>query len=216
MVICVVKCSLRTLLHKSTALAPGSRANPDGEELQAAGEVVRALLTESLAKLENDKGISASIRWELGACWVQHLQSQAATAKSDAKDKDSKEQKEGKESKEQTVKAATSKESVSKITSNGDVEMTDADSCKEAASGVDDSGSKENAGKAEVDDAEAEAELRSKLSEAAFARLKESDTDLHRKVRQADPAVASAHFATCPSVALSSRLADLGYALGWE
>ncbi|PKI70197.1 hypothetical protein CRG98_009389, partial [Punica granatum] len=75
--------SLRMLLHKS--ISPQS-SNPlqrsqsaESESLRGARSLVRRVLKESLEKLEQESSKSNnSIRWELGACWVQHLQNQAS------------------------------------------------------------------------------------------------------------------------------------------
>lgn len=79
--------SLRTLLHKRPAGAV--RPPSDAEELQSAGALVNSMLEESLTQLEQESKSSSHdcIRWELGACWVQQLQTQAVAEKEAAEGK---------------------------------------------------------------------------------------------------------------------------------
>jgi protein TIF31 len=70
---------LRFLLHKFSAEPSGGcwspQSNLDGLEVSRC--LVRRVVKESLKKLK-EKPIESkrSIRWELGSCWVQHLQKQ--------------------------------------------------------------------------------------------------------------------------------------------
>ncbi|KAJ0965710.1 hypothetical protein J5N97_026848 [Dioscorea zingiberensis] len=72
--------SLRMLLHKSTSQSSGLSPHThctDDEDLQTARSLVQKVLADSLMKLEEAAPKQRkSIRWELGACWVQHLQNQ--------------------------------------------------------------------------------------------------------------------------------------------
>lgn len=75
--------NLRMLLYKSsTPHTPSSLLrshNPESEDLRSARPLVRKVLEESLLKLQKeDSSPRLPIRWELGACWVQHLQNQAS------------------------------------------------------------------------------------------------------------------------------------------
>ncbi|XAR65561.1 hypothetical protein NMG60_11009721 [Bertholletia excelsa] len=81
--------SLRMLLYKSSTPQSSNGAqklqNVDVEDLHSSRSLVRNVLGESLLKLEGELSRNArSIRWELGACWVQHLQNQAS-GKTEAK-----------------------------------------------------------------------------------------------------------------------------------
>ncbi|KAG6427801.1 hypothetical protein SASPL_112048 [Salvia splendens] len=73
---------LRMLLHEATPQSPNTVQrvpNADLEELCSSWPLVRQVLTESLKTLQGDDStLKKSIRWELGACWVQHLQNQAS------------------------------------------------------------------------------------------------------------------------------------------
>ncbi|XP_042461981.1 protein TSS-like [Zingiber officinale] len=69
--------SLRMLLHKSHTSREKRDQSSKQEELSEAQMFVEKLLKESLVKLEEEKaGSNAFMRWELGACWIQHLQDQ--------------------------------------------------------------------------------------------------------------------------------------------
>lgn len=54
----------------------------ESEELGASHAFVERLVNESLSKLEEEEtGLEIFVRWELGACWIQHLQDQNNTEK---------------------------------------------------------------------------------------------------------------------------------------
>lgn len=119
---------------------------------------------------------SRSIRWELGACWVQHLQNQASGKT------------ESKKTEEAKVKPA-----VKGLGKQGGL-------LKEIKKKIDDRSSKTEQGKdatltnsldmnkkldashLEKLDEEKEMLWRKLLPEAAYLRLKESETGLHQKV----------------------------------
>ncbi|XP_064984997.1 protein REDUCED CHLOROPLAST COVERAGE 1-like [Musa acuminata AAA Group] len=73
--------SLRMLLHKNHTPREKRLYNhlhsSRHEELSAAKKIVEKLLKDSLVKLEEEEAeCNVSVRWELGACWIQHLQDQ--------------------------------------------------------------------------------------------------------------------------------------------
>ncbi|KVH89028.1 hypothetical protein Ccrd_008986 [Cynara cardunculus var. scolymus] len=77
--------SLRLLLHKKTSLQnnvlPYLRRS-DSEELSTSRYFVEKLLKESLTKLQEEcVQADTFTRWELGACWIQHLQDQKKSEK---------------------------------------------------------------------------------------------------------------------------------------
>ncbi|KAJ0090738.1 hypothetical protein Patl1_14488 [Pistacia atlantica] len=81
--------SLRMLLHKSSSPQFTSTfqrsQSADFENLRSARSLVRKVMEDSLLKLQEEPSKhTRSIRWELGACWVQHLQNQAS-GKNDSK-----------------------------------------------------------------------------------------------------------------------------------
>ncbi len=75
--------SLCTLLHRLSGWA----VHP--EELENAGALVNYMLEESLAleQQESKSGSCDCIQWEHGTCWVQQLQTRAATQKDTAEAK---------------------------------------------------------------------------------------------------------------------------------
>ena len=159
------------LLHKSsTPQAPVQRLQSGDEDLRSARSLVRNVLKESLMKLQGEATKhSRSIRWELGACWVQHLQNQAS-GKTDSK-------------KTEEVKVEPAVKGLGK---QGGL-------LKEIKKKIDDRSSKTEKGKdatltnsdssqLEKQDEEKEMIWRKLLPEAAYLRLKESETGLHLKV----------------------------------
>ncbi|KAJ4718452.1 Tetratricopeptide repeat (TPR)-like superfamily protein [Melia azedarach] len=76
----VKKDILRVPLHKSFAAElPGGGQSPQSnlDDSEPFRPLVRRVIKQSLTKLEGEPTASErSIRWELGSCWVQHLQKQ--------------------------------------------------------------------------------------------------------------------------------------------
>ncbi|OIW19851.1 hypothetical protein TanjilG_27217 [Lupinus angustifolius] len=178
--------SLRILLHKSStpqsSNATQRNQSTDFEYSRYSQSIVRKVLEQSLLKLkEKPTRHSKSIRWELGACWVQHLQNQA-TCKNEPKKAD--------EAKvEPAVKGlgrqgGLLKELKKKIdTKNSKVEQgKDISTC----TGVELNNSDATQEELERKDEEKESMLRKLLHDAAYTRLKESKTGLHLKVELAD------------------------------
>ena len=153
------------------------------EELGAAQAFVEKLLNESLAKLEKeDTRSNHFVRWELGACWIQHLQDQKNTEK-DKKPSSEKAKSEMKveglgkplkslkSSKRQDMKTSKTQTGNDSRLDGMTSEVNNATSCEDE----NETNSKEN-----------EIALRRKLSEEAFDRLKNLDTGLHCKVTSLD------------------------------
>lgn len=162
------------LLHKSPpqSSVPVQRSsNADIEDLHNSRSLVRKVLGESLLKLqEEDTKDAESIRWELGACWVQHLQNHAA-GKADSKKVE--------ESKVEPVKGLGKQGGLLKdIKKKFDERINKSECSKEAASNSADISKKEP----DKLDEEKEILWKEVLSEAAYVRLKESETGLHLKV----------------------------------
>lgn len=180
-------CSLKLLLHQRTASENNKPVQHsqtlEHEELSAAQAFVEGLLEESIAKLlEEEVEKHIFVRWELGACWIQHLQDQNNTEKdkkpSTAKTKDemkveglgtplrslknNKKNSDGSNLKTQSEKSGTHAESVI-----GEPENSTLPSRKPQL---------------EANGNENEFALKRMLSDVAFARLKQSETGLHRKV----------------------------------
>ncbi|XP_074561028.1 LOW QUALITY PROTEIN: protein REDUCED CHLOROPLAST COVERAGE 1-like [Curcuma longa] len=92
--------SLRMLLHKSHTSREKRDQISKHEELFAAQMFVEKLLKESLVKLEEEKiGSNAFMRWELGACWIQHLQDQNNSEKDKKQESGKSEKQTGEKSK---------------------------------------------------------------------------------------------------------------------
>ncbi|KAF5200411.1 Tss-like protein [Thalictrum thalictroides] len=174
--------SLRMLLRNSSSPHTSSGVqrlqNLEFEDLSSARALVRRVLEGSLLKLQSeDTSPKLSIRWELGACWVQHLQNQAS-GKSDSKKTE--------EAKvEPTVKGLGKHGGLLKeIKKKTDDKSTNIEQTKETliVSGSD-LYQKSNISDEELSKQNSEKEnmVRKLLSEAAFLRLKESETGFHLK-----------------------------------
>ncbi|RDY14370.1 Protein TSS [Mucuna pruriens] len=173
--------SLRLLLHNTT---PPEINKPmtqiqtfEREELGASHAFMEKLIKESLAKLEEEEpSIDYFVRWELGACWIQHLQDQNNTEK-DKKPSLEKAKNEMKvEGLGKPLKALKNykKKSDSSYT-NSAFEYSKFN--REAESPLLPSIESHH----ETTEAENELVLKRMLSEEAFTRLKESGTGLHCK-----------------------------------
>lgn len=151
------------------------------EEHSDSSTFVERLLEESLAKLEKeDPKADQFVRWELGACWIQHLQDQKNTEK-DKKPSNGKARNEVKvEGLGTPLKSLKNK----KKSEAGNVKLHE--NSKTSVNGA--IGEAENAispclePQLESNAIENELVLKRLLSDAAFARLKESETGLHCKV----------------------------------
>ncbi|GLT49592.1 hypothetical protein SLA2020_231400 [Shorea laevis] len=199
--------SLRMLLHKSST--PQSSAQrlqgADFENLRSARASVRKVLEDSLLKLQAKPSKNfRSIRWELGACWVQHLQNQASGKTESKKNEDAKPEpavkglgKQGallKEIKKKTDVRSGRNEQGKEINpvSNHDMSWkTDSNNQKEL----------------EKHDEETENLWKSLLPEAAYLRLKESETGLHLKSPDELIEMAHKYYA---DTALTKLVADFG------
>lgn len=182
------------LLHKSPTSgekrASNSSESMKHEELTVARDFVENLLKESLRKLvEDDTDSDIFVRWELGACWIQHLQDQnnAEKDKKQGGEKDKKQSTE-KSTKETRIeglgkplKVLKNSKKIADASDNGslsDRKLTDEVGGGESKKANLPSGQSEGESKATGN----ESRLRELLSETAFMRLKESETGLHLKV----------------------------------
>ncbi|PIA31853.1 hypothetical protein AQUCO_04800033v1 [Aquilegia coerulea] len=173
--------SFRMLLHNSSSPHTSSGVqrlqNSEPQDLCSARALVRRVLEDSLLKLQNeDFSPKLSIRWELGACWVQHLQNQASGKDDPKKSEETKV--------EPTVKGLGKhggllKEIKKKADLSTNIEQTKetstvsgSDLCQKSII------SDEELGKQNL---EKEDMLRKILPEAAFLRLEESETGFHLK-----------------------------------
>lgn len=165
------------LLHKSAASQSSSPSqrnqNSDAEDAQATRPLIHRVMNGSLRGLQGEEfKPTKSIRWELGACWVQHLQNQAS-GKDELK-------KNEEEKAEPAVKGLGKHGGLLKdLKKKSDDQKKIAKQKNELLSRNDSDAKKreldeENKGK--------ETMWRMLLPEASYLRLKESETGLHLKV----------------------------------
>ncbi|CAO2823066.1 unnamed protein product [Amaranthus hypochondriacus] len=168
--------SLRLLLHKSLSSSSTSAQRSqcaDIEDLNSGRSLVRKVISESISKLEAESTKTVkSIRWELGACWVQHLQNQTSAKVESKKSEEVK--------LEPVVKGLGKQGGLLKEIKKGIDEKHN----KAAADNKLDSSKKSDV----VDPKEleklaavTESLWKKLISEAAYSRLKESETGLHLK-----------------------------------
>lgn len=176
--------SLRFLLHKSSPEQNKKTPQQQDDELTSSRDFVSKMLEGSIVKLEEEEIDRESImRWELGACWIQHLQDQKNTEK-DKKQTSEKSKNELKveglgkplkslNSSKKKTDVSSPKTTQTSVSSQVDVVSSEADNSATTASLQSD---------AEKNAQENVLVLKNLLSDAAFTRLKESDTGLHQKV----------------------------------
>lgn len=181
---------MRLLLHERTASERNKLV--EREELIASQTFVEKLLHDSLLKLEKEEiEKDIFIRWELGACWIQHLQDQKNNAeKEKEKEKKSanKTERAKNEMKVEGLGSGTLLKSLknNKKRSDGNNLKLQSETSKPQEATV--VGQSQNAKlpseepQPEINSNENELAMKKMLSDAAFARLKESETGLHCKV----------------------------------
>lgn len=177
---------MRYLLHDK-ATAEQSKCSPQSqalecEELNSSHSFVEGLLEGSLHKLQEERIEGENyVRWELGACWVQHLQDQKKTEKdkkSSSTDKTKNEMKveglgtplKSLKSKKKTSDGETQNGNLNFSTDNINVEREKTTLPSETS-------------QVETEVDENELMLNKLLPDSAFMRLKESETGLHQKVK---------------------------------
>ncbi|KAK8602023.1 hypothetical protein V6N12_051845 [Hibiscus sabdariffa] len=198
--------SLRMLLHKSTTPASAQRSqSTDIGNLHSARALVRKVLEDSLQKLQNEpSNNSKSIRWELGACWVQHLQNQA-TGKTDSKKNEDVKP-------EPAVKGLGKQGALLKeIKRKTDTRGGKNEQNKEVSPGNNPDTKKKsevgNQKEQEKQEEEMEMMWKKLLPEAAYLRLKESETGFHLKSPDELIQMAHKYYA---DTALPKLVADFG------
>lgn len=143
-----------------------------------AKSLVRKVFEDSLKKLEAEPSRNAKpIRWELGACWVQHLQNQASNKSESKKTEDAKP--------EPPVKGLGKQGALLKeIKRKIDVKANKAEQGKESlANTIDTENKSETEDQKELEKQnEMEKMWKDLVPEAAYQRLKESETGFHLKV----------------------------------
>lgn len=166
--------SLRMLLHKPSSPSGQRSRNTDIEEQGSARFLVRKVLEESLTNLEGEAGKHVRpIRWELGACWVQHLQNQASGKTEVKKNEEAKVEPPVKGLGKQGGLLKEIKKKIDDKYNKNEKDISTGNS-----TGID------SANELEKEKLEREMETLWKelLPEVAYARLKESETGFHLKV----------------------------------
>ncbi|KAA8520744.1 hypothetical protein F0562_014984 [Nyssa sinensis] len=202
--------SLRLLLHKRTASEHNKTAQYsqtlECEELSSARAFVERLLEESLTRLQEEEVTGdVFVRWELGACWIQHLQDQKSTEK----DKKPSSEKAKKEMKVEGLGTPLrSLKNNKKNLDGNNTKLQSENSVADVVNGeVKTAVSPSIESQLETDANENELALRRLLSDAAFTRLKESETGLHRKSLQELIDLSQKYY---NEVALPKLVADFG------
>ena len=170
---------MRLLLHKSVdEPSEGNLSFPSNlDDLDGSMYLVRKVVQECLEMIKQEPGISKrSIRWELGSCWMQHLQKQENSTDNSSKSKD-----DGKDV-EQAVKGLGKQFKFLKRREKKPSNLDGTDSSEQNDSRP----GNVNVGTDKVapynDESTSSADLEKLLSNDAFFRLKESGTGLQLKV----------------------------------
>ncbi|KAL3743638.1 hypothetical protein ACJRO7_018843 [Eucalyptus globulus] len=180
--------SLRLLLHKRVAPENNKhfqQLHPsEHDELSASESIVERLLENSLGELEKaDEERDQFVRWELGACWIQHLQDQ----NNSEKDKKASSEKAKTKNEMKVEGLGTPLRSLKNNKKNPDganqrLQMENSSSKANSVVGEAETAiSPSMETELESIAKENELALKAMMSDAAFARLKESETGLHRK-----------------------------------
>ncbi|GAV78233.1 LOW QUALITY PROTEIN: eIF3_p135 domain-containing protein/TPR_12 domain-containing protein, partial [Cephalotus follicularis] len=191
--------SLRVLLHKSSGAESsvgGLSAGSNSDDVEASRYLIERIIEESLIKLEEEPLASkSSIRWELGSCWVQHLQKQESpTISKDDNGIEHAVKGLGKQFK--CLKKRDEKQTSE--SSTNDMEENYTGPCsKNVGSDV----------VKQIIESNSETELQKLISTEAFIRLKETGTGLHLK--SADELVKMAH-RYYDEIALPKLVTDFG------
>uniref|UniRef100_J3LBG1 Clu domain-containing protein n=1 Tax=Oryza brachyantha TaxID=4533 RepID=J3LBG1_ORYBR len=193
--------SLRMLLHKPCTQPSGGvqrLQSSSPQESDYSANFVRKIMTNSLQKLECETPRETRpIRWELGACWVQHLQNQTSEKADNKKNEETKDV--------PTVKGLGKQfGQLKEIKKKTDDKSGKSVSLKENTLANTNDAQTVNSSSTEEDK---EAILQRWLPEAAFQRLKESETGLHAK--SPDELIEMAH-KYYDDTALPKLVADFG------
>ncbi|KAF6155004.1 hypothetical protein GIB67_035751 [Kingdonia uniflora] len=192
--------SLRRQLHKESTPQSSSGVqrinNAELEDLLSARSSVRKIINDSLETLQKETTKQrTSIRWELGACWVQHLQNQASGKMESKKAEETKD--------EPAVKGLGKQGGLLKEIKKKADDKTSKGVNSDMSKNLDTVERKE----LEKQDLEKEMILRKLLPEAAFTHLKESKTGLHIKSPSELIEMAHTYYA---DTALPKLVADFG------
>ncbi|KAG9141712.1 hypothetical protein Leryth_022034 [Lithospermum erythrorhizon] len=160
--------SLRVLLHNSHAseyCGESKSSQSSSNNLEASRDLVRDVIKNSLTELEKATASERNIRWELGSCWVQHLQKQETQEDNQGKILDD-------GGKTEPVVKGLGKQL--KLLKKREVKTMD-------VSNVDDHSGDNSKTSCPAVESDCEGTLKSHIPEEAFLRLKETGTGLHLK-----------------------------------
>ncbi|CAA3013036.1 TSS [Olea europaea subsp. europaea] len=204
--------SLRFLLHENNTVEqkkPMSHSRTmECEEHSSSQAYVERLLEDSIMKLqEGETEENTFVRWELGACWIQHLQDQKKT------EKNKKPSSEKAKNEMKVEGLGTTLKSLKNIKKNSDKNSTEihSENLESDKDFVNEEAEKTvtNSKKPLPDNVANKNELMLKelLSDSAFTRLKESETGLHLKSMQELIDLSQKYY---KEVALPKLVADFG------
>ncbi|KAK4797103.1 hypothetical protein SAY86_029429 [Trapa natans] len=178
------------------------------EEIHTSSVLVEKLLEDSLAQLEKEEEEERSqlVRWELGACWIQHLQDQR-NAEKDKKTADEKNKNAMKV--EGLGKPLRSLKNIKKSSDDnlGKNLVNSKDYANSITAGTENPLSPSRDCDIESITKENELPLKNILPDAAFARLRDSETGLHHKSLQELIDLSEKYY---KDVALPKLVADFG------
>ncbi|XP_073110528.1 protein REDUCED CHLOROPLAST COVERAGE 1 isoform X2 [Elaeis guineensis] len=212
--------SLRMLLHNNCTSGDKRMLNQSQsskqEELTAAQAFVEKLLDESLVKLEEEKSSSSIfMRWELGACWIQHLQDQNNVEKEKKQTGEKDKKQSGEKAKSETRVEGLGKplKVLKNLKKKADSSGQGSFSLDKKSSDEFVGGESQNANLPFVEPrgdgkaSENGCTLKDLLLDPAFTRLKESETGLHLKSPLELTEMALKYY---DEVALPKLVADFG------
>ncbi|KAK7294066.1 hypothetical protein RJT34_16949 [Clitoria ternatea] len=181
--------SLRRLLHKSGAeSSEGTLSSVSNlNDLDASRYLVRKVVQECIVKIKQEEpSISKRcIRWELGSCWMQHLQKKETSTDNNSKNKE-----DGNDI-EQAVKGLGKQFKFLKKREKNSSNVDGGDSREQNDSRAESMNGTADKVEPNIDDLSKPNELENLLSQEAFLRLKESGTGLHMK--SVDELISMAH-----------------------
>nr|XP_043615358.1 protein TSS [Erigeron canadensis]XP_043615359.1 protein TSS [Erigeron canadensis] len=188
--------SLRSLLPNSRdGESSGSKSpQPEQGSFESSRCLVRRVIKESLINLEKSADSGKPIRWELGSCWLQHLQKQEAPTGDDPERPN--------EDKAETVVGLGKQFKLLKKREKKQNDTNCSDNTEASSLGQESTALEPDSQELNVD-----SDLKKLISEEAFLRLRESRTGLHLK--SGDELIEMAH-KYYDEVALPKLVTDFG------
>ncbi|KAK1434042.1 hypothetical protein QVD17_10960 [Tagetes erecta] len=189
--------SLRALLPNLRDVEVSESQSPKSEQhnVESLSCLVSRVIKESLNNLEKSTDAVKPIRWELGSCWVQHLQKQEAPSGDKAEKTN--------EDKPESVVKGLGKQF--KLLKKREKKQNDVDCSDDTEEGS--AGQENTVGEPDNQELYTGSELKQLISEEAFLRLKDSGTGLHLKSK--DELIEMAH-SYYDEVALPKLVTDFG------